>query len=570
MMWRPWSRFSSMLVLGLLSGVAVWPVQAADPVDVVPDSASVVVRWKTPKATLAKFADYVDAVQPGFGGVVNGSLPGLGQAIAVPNLEAVDVDKDWWIIVFAEPQAVPAVVFVIPTTDVKAVEEALPDDFEFHAEGNLAIYSSDEDAVQAVRERLSGKAKGLWPAIDDASKKLFNASDFSALVNVQQLAKDFDDDLEQAEPRFNELVDQITSIVPDAQRPQMAAVFEFYRTIGKGILQGIRDSNSLTVGIAISKEVIRFEDRLQVNAGTETSKVFGSQPTGDLSLMSRLPAGKASYIGTQFEMSGMIEWSMKFSKEMLTNVTDAQKTDFDTAVKQMKGLKYGEMALYIDIDSTTKGALRTGSVTEVTPTDRMREITRTIQKSMSKVEAAGFTQTTKLEPAAEKIGGVEVDRITIKQEFDANADQMEIQKKIQTTLFGDQGMQILAMYQPKRVLQTMGGGTREMMQLSTALNSTNSKDSAVVATARKRFVDKANAVALVDLARMIVNGVTIAAQQQVIPVDASAFADLKLAPSFIGFSLALESSAAKSEFEIPVEQAQGIAKIVSLFMNLRR
>ena len=552
------------LVLWSLSWCAASVVLAADPADAVPDSASAVVRWKAPQATLAKLADYANAVQWGYGEFVTDILPELGRFLENPGFAGVDIEKDWWAIVFAESGEKPAVVFVIPVTDAKAVEDALPDHFEFHTADKLAIFSDNEDALDKVRERLGGKGKALWSKIDAASKKLFDASDVSVLVHVRQLAEEFETELEQAEPQLNALIDQITAAMPEAQRSQIAPAFDMYRVLGKAALQGVQDSHSHTLGITISKETIRFEDRLQVEAGTPTAKFLGSQPTGDLSLMSRLPANKAAYFGTKVDMAGMIDWSMNMTKTMLlANTSDEQKAQLDAAIKQMHGLKYGEMAGYIDLDPKSAGAMRAGSVSEVTPGERMREISRTMLKAMGKIQSIGFTQTTTLEPAAEKIGGVEVDRITIKQEVDPTADPLGFQKKFRDILFGAAGMQQLAMYQPQRALQTFGGGTTELQGLVTALSSTPSKE-APTAAARKRFFEKANVVVLVDVARLIVNGVTLAAREEAIPVDAETLDGLKLSPSFIGFAIACEPTAARSQVEIPIAQAQGIADVVML------
>ncbi|MEK6260537.1 MAG: hypothetical protein AABP62_18220 [Planctomycetota bacterium] len=554
------------LVLWALSWCAASIAQAADPADAVPDSASVVVRWKAPKATMAKLAEYAEAVQPGFGEAVKGGLPALGQAIGNPELDGVDVEKDSWAIIFAESGEKPAVVFVIPVTDAKAVEDALPDDFEFHVADKLAIFSDNEEAVGKVRERLSGKGKALWSKIDAASKKLFDASDVSVLVHVRQLAEEFETELEQAEPQLNAFLDQINAAMPEAQRSQIGAAFDMYRVLGKGVLQGVQDAHSVTLGITVSKDSIRYEDRLQVEAGTPTAKFLGSFPAGDLSLVSKLPANKPAYFGMKVDMAGMIDWSMNMTKSMLTNTSDEQKAGFDAAVKQMRDLKFGEMAFYFDLDPKAAGALRAGTVSEVTPGERMREISRSMLKSMGKIETAGFTQTMTMESAVDKIGGVEVDRITITQEVDPAADPLGLQKKIRDVLFGEKGMQQLVMYQPKHALQTFGGDIAELQGLVTALNSTPSKDAAVT-TARKRLFEKANVVALVDVPRLIANGLKLAIREGVIPTGAEVLDGLNFPPSFIGLAIACEPTAVRGQFEIPVTQAQGIAKHVMLLSS---
>ena len=468
--------------------------------------------------------------------------------------------KIWWAIVFADSEDGLSIVFVIPTTDMKAVKASVPAEFEFHSNGNLAIYSISEDLVEKVSERLDGKGTSLWKKIEGTSKKLFDTSDISVLVNIQQLSEEFKDQLDEAEPQLETFLDNLIAAFPETQRQQMTAAFDAYRMLGKAVLQGVTDSESLTVGITISKDAIKIEDRLKVEEKTETATFLAKQPPGDLTLITRLPENKSGYVAAKLDLSSMIDWSMKTTKAMLPSLTDQQKADFDAAIQQMKTLQYGDLAWYLDIDPTSEGVLRVGSVSDVTPTDRMRELSRSMIKSIGAIEGPGFTQTSTLEPAVVKVGGVDVDRITMTQKFDESSDPSGLQEKLRDLLFGDQGMRQLIMYQPKRVLQTFGGDTAEMQALSTALSATSSNGA--VMTARKRLAEKANVIVLVDVARLIANGAKAASKQGAISIDDKTIDDLKLAPSMIGFSLGLESNAARLQFDVPADQAQGIVKLV--------
>ncbi len=566
---RRWLALRGLwLVLGSCGLLFVSIAQAAEPSDAVPESASVVMRVKAPQAALGKLGDFVDAVQPGVGAVVKGNLAMLGLAISNPGLTGVDVEKDWWAIGFAESRQIPAVVFVVPTTDANAMKNALPPGFEFHSADKLAIYSDNAEALAKVRARVDGKGTALWSKIDASTKKVFDASDLSVLINLGQLTKAFESELQQAEPQLDGFLNQISGAIPDAQRAQIVPMLDIYRVLGKSALQGVRDSQSLTVGFTFSKDAIRVEDRLQVGEGTATAKFFAKQPTGELSLISRLPANKLGYFGFKADMAGMVDWSMKMTKSMLANSSDDQKAKFEEAVKDMHTLKWNEFAVYFDLDTSAEGAIRAGSVSEITPTNRLREISHTMLKAMAEIQSIGFKQTTTLEKAVAKIDGLEVDRTTMKQEFEGTADPLGIQKKIQLLLFGEAGMQQHMLYQPTRALQTFGGGIDEMKSLAKTVNSTASKDEAVAA-ARKRYVEKANLIGLIDVARLAANGLKLAAREGVIPVDASAIDGLQLQPSFIGFALACDATGAGAQFEIPVAQAQGVAKVAMLIFNVR-
>jgi hypothetical protein len=538
---------------------------AADSADAVPDSASVVLRLKAPRSTFAKVAEFADAVQPGSGAAVQAGLPALGQAIVNPGLTGVDVEKDWWVITFAESRQPPAVVFVVPATDADALKKALAPGFQSHVADKLVVYSDNEAAFAKVRDRMSGKGSAIWSKIDASSKSLFDSSDLSVLVHLRQLTAAFEAELQQAEPQLDAFLNQISTAVPDAQRAQFGPMLEVYRVLGKSAVQGVRDSQSLTLGASFSKEAIRFENRLEVGQGTATAKYLASQPTSELPLLARMPAQKPFYFGVKMDMSSMIDWSMQMTKALVANLSADQQTQFDAAANEMRGLKWNEMAGYFDLDPNSQGAIRAGSVVEVAPTTRMRELGRSMLKLMGEVQTPGFKQTMKLESAVEKIGGVEVDRITTLQEVDPAFDPLGFQKKFRDQLFGEAGMVQLVMYQPTRSLQTFGGGTDELKNLVTAVESTTSKDAAA-ATARKRLAEKANVVALFDLARLIANGVKLAAREKLIPVDAAVIDGLDLQASFIGLSVACGPTSVGGQLDIPAAQAQGIAKIVTLLV----
>jgi hypothetical protein len=254
---------------------------------------------------------------------------------------------------------------------------------------------------------------------------------------------------------------------------------------------------------------------------------------------------------------------------MLTNGTDEQKAAFDKSAKDMRDLKWEQITGYFDLDASGDGALRAGTVSEVTPTDKLREITKTMMNVVGAMQLPGFKQTVTIEATSTKIGGLPVDKLTLKQEVDEANDPAGIQKKMMTVLHGPEGMKQFMVFQPKRSLQTVGGDVSQLESLVKSLGMSPAKDSAAV-NARKSYAAKANLIALVDVARLIGNGIKVAASEQIIPAGAGEVIDnLKLQPSFIGLSVACEPTAANVQFEVPAVQAQGVAKIVMTMMSLR-
>jgi len=168
----------------------------------------------------------------------------------------------------------------------------------------------------------------------------------------------------------------------------------------------------------------------------------------------------------------------------------------------------------------------------------------------------------KLEPNAVKIGTVSADRVTLTQEFDDTVDPLGIQKKVHALMFGEDGMKTLYVYQQKLALQTVGGDPAEMKDLVASLEST--KKDAALAAARKRLSEKANIMALVDIARLMVNGFKLAASEGAISLNEESLDGLKVEPSFIGYAFACEPTATRSQVDIPLLQVQNIVKLVSL------
>lgn len=540
-------------------------VMAATGTDAVPSSASVIVRWKTPETSWGRAADLVDRVQPGFGGVVKASLPAAGQWLQVDELKGIDLQQDIWVLLFAEPNAAPSVVFAVTASDVSALKKSLPEGFETHVADKLVVYSDDADALTEVRTRLNGKGESFWEGVDAASRKTFDAADVSVIVNIKQLTEDFEEELKQAEPRLNEFLDEIAAAMPEAQRPQMENIFEMYRKMGGGILACVRDSHNSTVGLTIDESGIRVDQRLQATKDSEFARSLASQPASKAALIDRLPAGKGIYAGVRLDMSKYMQWSMDFTRSLFGEMNDEQSKKFENATKGMANLKYEELAMFFDIGSEAP-LMRMGSVTLVTPGEQIKKMTREMLESMDKIHTPPITQSTKLERAVEKIDGVDVDRVTITQVMDDGADAAGVQQKTYALMFGEGGMKQLMMFEPKRTIQMLGGGLDDLRRLKAGLDARQSGESPLIA-GHKRQLEKANIVLLADVAKLAVSGIKLASQQFPLPINAAALGDLKLEDSYMGFSLEFESTALKTRFDFPIEQAVNLATIAKTLQS---
>ena len=105
----------------------------------------------------------------------------------------------------------------------------------------------------------------------------------------------------------------------------------------------------------------------------------------------------------------------------------------------------------------------------------------------------------------------------------------------------------------------MGGGVDELKSVAKALEAPKATESDAKAP-RKRFVDKSHFVALIDLSRLVVSGLKLAAEQTKLPFDVKVLDKMNLPSSFISYSLSFEANSVRSQLELPAMQFQNIAK----------
>lgn len=538
---------------------------AANPADAVPVSASAVIRWKAPEASWEKLTSFANGVNAQFGAIVENARPTLEPLMGLEEAGVVDMSQDVWAVVFAESQVEPLGALIFTASDLDTLQKEVPDEHLFISD-KLVVYSHDKGTLTEIQRRIEGEGKSLWEAIDPASKAVFDNGDFSFVVNVSQLTDEFKDELQQAEPMLNAFIDQITNAVPEAQRTQTAAIFEVYRQLGTSILAGIQDTKSYTGAITIAKTAISYDDRIQIEDGTDTATMFAKFSPGPLSILNNLPEGKAIYFGsTNLDMSSMVTWSLNLTRAMMASENEDKVADMDKVIEEFGKLKFEDMAFYVDLTGTAP-ILQTGTVMTVNSAKKMRELSMEMIKSFSTVRIPPMTQTSTVEQAVDKIGGAEVDRITVTQEYDEDHPAADAQKKLQQAMFGE-NLQSFTLYKDTLVAQTMGGGIDE---LKTLIKSIDSKQTnATVVNARKKLPAKSNLIALIDVAHIMTGSVSVFLEQNGIPVDTAALKDLKIDPSYIGYSFSCEPSAAKSHLEIPVDQVNNIVKVALTLMPRR-
>ena len=151
----------SRSMAGLAWCVLAWAgaAQAAEgPAGLIPGEAGVVIRLKSPQATIDKLEKLVDAIQPGMGTQVQAGSALLGNVISNPTLAGVDLNKDWWVAVLFAADSEPAIAFVIPAADADAMQEAVGEQVTFLKHESWGVYcdKNQEDLVALLKARIDG------------------------------------------------------------------------------------------------------------------------------------------------------------------------------------------------------------------------------------------------------------------------------------------------------------------------------------------------------------------------------------------------------------------------------
>jgi hypothetical protein len=156
----------------------------------------------------------------------------------------------------------------------------------------------------------------------------------------------------------------------------------------------------------------------------------------------------------------------------------------------------------------------------------------------------------------------------VTQEIDENLDPTGMQKQMQAMMFGPDGMKTYLVYQTDKVIQSLGGGKEAMEAVLKNLDSTSSAGS----NHRKGLIPNPNALLLIDLPGLAVQGLRMASAIPGLPVQINAeqLDNLKFEKSYIGISAATEKNAIRVKSRLPVEQVQALVSLGFFFQSLHQ
>lgn len=565
-------RMPLALLILLIAGL---PLQAADTaLDAVAQEASLVIRFKKPKASVEKIASMVDQIVPGAGDQIRGQAAMLGAAISNPSMAGVDMEADWYVAMFTDEDEndksgndEPTFLFIVPATDLKAMKEGLGDSFKFMEHGKLGVYTSDEATAKATAARLKGEGKSIATLIDKDSTAVFDSGDLSVFINVKQLAIDYKDEIAEFKEKAKQQLENIPAGAAGGIDPaQLNAIAS---QVLKFLTDGLDDTNSCTVAAVFSKDGLSFEDLVKVKSGSGTDKLLARSPAGALAGLSTLPAGHLAYFGLTWDSSDFAKLNQWLKGLGGASLKPEVSKELDAVLAETAKLKIASKVGAFALGDTDEGAVRTIGVTEVDNPSKMRELAQKALKAMEKAEVPGVKQTFDYKKDAEKIGKNSADVITVKTEFgEGGADPLaQMVERAMTLLFGPNGATTRAVYLKDRVVETLGGGKQAMTDaLAAQEQKPSSSSKPAFEQARGKLGAKTNAVLLLDIPNTIAKILELVATAQVLPPglgpDADQAKQLQSKPSYFGLSAATEAQGLRVKTLIPIEQMQGIAKIV--------
>lgn len=561
--------FSAGLVL--FSGLAA---QAEGPLDLIPADASVVVRVKSPQATIAKVAGFVNSVQPGMGFVVQSQAAALGVGISNPTMGGVDLRNDWHIAVFTVKNAEPVVVFLVPATKgteertgVDQMKEAVGDQFTFASKGNWVAYSMDEAVIELVEDCIDGAGDSI--ALGRRSNELFDAADISVHVNVGGIVDTYAEEIEAGEEQLDIALEGIGAQLPNTQGFDFTPIIEMYGQMARGALRGVRDSDAFTLGVTIDSDALVIEELLLVDKDSGSDKFLQSHGTSDLTLLNSLPKDKLGYVAMHGDFTAMAQWGMEFAVKIMGDNDDAAgvKEKLATISAHMKEIEFGSAAWAFGLADADKGILQGYAISEASPASKVKELSRLMGEGYN-IQVPGVKQEFSVEKDAEKYGDLSADVIRIKQEFDEQSDPLQMQKKLQELLYGENGIeQRVIVKDEKHVVQTFGGGRETMEELIAAANASAPATGTAAAKARAGLMEKANLIGLIDLpnlalkiGRAALANEDLAAQA---PVKKKDLEGITVPASYIGFAVGTEAQGLRLRTQIPAKTFQNFAQIAA-------
>jgi hypothetical protein len=318
------------------------------------------------------------------------------------------------------------------------------------------------------------------------------------------------------------------------------------------------------IGIKFAENELQIDKVLKVEADSQTDSFLRSQPVSKMEGLTTLPEGLVGYFGLHGNPDPLFDWSEQLMSQMFKDEELQKKTAKSLAL--IREAKFGSMVVGGDLLPDEEGALRYFGRTEIQPSSVIRDA---IQQFGSNIEyeVGGIRQKQSFELNAETIGDQSIDIYRMEQTLPPALDPTGMQKAMNEKMYGPEGIVQRIATKDGFILQTMGGGAESMKTLIKADTWSNS----LLLDARASLHEQANMVTLVDMPNVVQKfaKLILGTGMVPVPIQPEQLDDLKIPPSYSGFSVAAEKQRLTVRARIPAETFQGFVKIGMFVQQLR-
>lgn len=538
-------------------------LQAADsPLGQISDEADVVIRIRAFDATVEKIAALANTVQPGIGDMASQNATAFGLVLSNPALTGVDRTKDFYLVLFVREEGEPKALFAIPTTDgaamQKAIEEGQPN-FESQVRENWVFYA---DKDHGVTEAVTASDSLATLLSKSKANAVFENSDIGLHINVAHIADVYDAQIQEGRQKFEAGIQQGLN-TPGVENSE--AVVEMFKMQADLAFKLLDDMETLTIGVTATEAGLEIEDYIDFAADSEIAAFLKQQPTSKFGALSRLGEGQPLYAGFSADFSSLGEWAEKYTTSLFQD--EAVQKGMKEYIETLQKIKLTSAVMSYDLTSGTNGLLRASTFLETKSAADLIASARKMATATPTIKIGDLTQETKLEQEAETIGARKIDIMTINQVFDPSNPGAAMQSMIRGVMFGPKGMQTRMTALADGFLQVQGGDMEAMEVALTAYDAnTNS-----LTDARQGLAEESHLLVLFDLPGLVYNGMLAATTIPGIPVpfQRAAVEDLQIGRSYTAISAVGEEHAVRIKTMVPVEQFQGVLKLVNFVQSIR-
>jgi hypothetical protein len=455
-------------------------------------------------------------------------------------------------------------VLIVPAKDADAARNAVGGDLHFVTHGGWLLYTDKQPLAERITARIGGEGQSISSVIGRESMAVLEGGDLSAFVRVRRLVEiyrgNLDQLVEQVEAQFS-----MAENLPIQPAPfDLRSVIEMYRTLFRGLIQGVRDAETLTIAITADERGLGLEELLTVQAGSAAAKLFEQHSPSDLDLVGRLPADRLAYLAFHGDSQAFTRWAAEFETSMFPASADARKA-VQEMIEGYKPLKLGDYAIAFHLADLETGFLRTTTVTEVDKPEAVRDLTRRTVVRMGTIDTADFKQQVELRTNAEAYGPYQADITTVRQEFSEDNPFGQGEEQVMQMMFGPEGLTTRVVYARDAVVQTLGGGRPTMEAALQALAGEEKSalgSQPMFQAIREKLAPEANLVLVTDVASLMSDVMRLVSASGIpVPFSEEDAEQLELKRSYSGLSITAGSTTARCRLWIPAEQAKGIVKV---------